>query len=502
MPVTGATTRARADTRAGRSVARNSALGMAAQVAIRMLSVLFGIAVIRRFGSDTFGRYTAALAFVSLFSVLSDLGLGAWGVRAVAQNRDRTNALVAQVACMRLALSAATALLIVGSAAFLYPPRQVLAIAVATGTLFLFSVNGALDMAWLGRERLDVSSSVSVINQLAFVTIGTFVLVMHGGVIALLLASLGALALATAVSWQLARRWLALGVARPVVREWWPLVRGCAPIGAVQISLLISYKVDAVLLSIFRDSAAVGIYAVAYNLIFSLMLFSHSVNLALFPALARVADDRRALAQLVERAMKYLLVVAVPIAFGGALLAPPLIRALYTDAYARSAVVLQIVIWVLPLMFLTEFLGYFATAIHRERKMGRAALVMAGANIALNLVCIPRFGIWAAAIITVVTEVIFLAQYLWFLRDRGAPGALGALAWRPVLASIAMCAAVAVAGRSSLPLAIAAGAAVYGGALVLLSGVTPADIAALRRPRAGAPVVATALVADGLGSDD
>lgn len=502
--MTGAMTRTRAgaDPRSGRSIARNSALGMTAQVAIRMLSVLFSIAVIRRFGRDTFGQYSAALAFVSLFSVLSDLGLGAWGVRAVAQNRDRTNALVAQVASIRLLLSTVTGLVIVGSAMLLYPPHYVLAIAVATCTLFLFSVNGAFDMAWLGHERLDISSTISVINQIAFVTIGTVVLVMHGGVIALLLASLGALAIATAASWHMARRWLALGAARPVVREWWPLVRGCAPIGAVQISLLISYKVDAVLLSVFRDSGAVGVYAVAYNLIFSLMLFSHSVNLALFPALSRAADDSRALARLVEQAMKYLLVVATPIAFGGVLLAPQLIRALYTDAYTQSAVVLQIVIWVLPLMFLTEFLGYFATAIHRERSMGQAALIMAGANVALNLICIPLFGIWAAAIITVITEIIFLAEYLWFLRDRGAIGALCALAWRPVLASIAMCASVVFVSRSALPLAIGVGAAVYGGMIVLLGGVTPAELAALRRPRAGVTVVATALATDGFGNDD
>ena len=302
---------------ARRSIVRNSVLSLVGQVAIRLLSVLFSIAVVRRFGSATFGQYSSVLAFVGLFSVLSDLGLGSWGTRAVAQDPARTSELVWRVATLRLAFSAATVAVIVGLAVLLYPAQHALAIAVASCALFLFGISGAFDMAWLGHERLDISSSVSVINQLAFVGIGTAVLVLHGGVLALVIASIVALIIATVSSWRMARRVLGLTFARPTLRGGWPLVRACAPIGAVQISLLISYKADTVLLSIFRSNEIVGVYAVAYNLIFSLMLISHSVNLALFPALSRVSDDRAALDNLAMRAVKCLSLLCVPVAFGG-----------------------------------------------------------------------------------------------------------------------------------------------------------------------------------------
>lgn len=481
----------------GRSIARNSALGIAGQLAIRALSVLFGIAVVRRFGSGTFGEYSAVLAFVSLFSVLSDLGLGSWGTRAVAEDRAQTSALIWRVATLRVLLSGATAIVIIGIAALLYPLHHVLAIAIATGSLFLFGINGAFDMAWLGHERLDIASTVSVINQLAFVGIGTLVLIAHGGVVALILASLVALSIATIASWRMARRLLAVTAPRASVRGAWPLICACAPLGIVQISLLVSYKADTVLLSVFRDSATVGIYAVAYNLIFSLMLLSHSVNLALFPALSRAAKERASLEGLANRAMKYLLVVGVPIAFGGAILAPELIRFLYTDSFQQSATVLRIVIWVLPLMFLTEFCGYYATAIHRERAAGLAATVMAIANIALNIVCIPMFGIWAAAIITVMTEIVFLGLYLWILRDRAAIGALARLGWRPVLAAIGMTAVISVFPSQMFVLAIVVGALTYAGLFLLMRGFTRDEIAAvvslrMRRSRVAVPAQASA----------
>jgi O-antigen/teichoic acid export membrane protein len=464
---------------ARRSIVRNSALSLVGQVAIRLLSVLFSIAVVRRFGSATFGQYSSVLAFVGLFSVLSDLGLGSWGTRAVAQDPACTSELVWRVAALRIAFSAATVAVIVGLAVLLYPAQHALAIAVASCALFLFSISGAFDMAWLGHERLDISSSVSVINQLAFVGIGAAVLVLHGGVLALVIASIVALVIATVSSWRMARRVLGLTFAWPTLRGGWPLVRACAPIGAVQISLLISYKADTVLLSIFRSNEIVGVYAVAYNLIFSLMLISHSVNLALFPALSRVSDDRAALDNLAARAVKCLSLLCVPVAFGGAILAPVLIRFLYTDAYRQSAIVLQIVIWVLPFMFLTEFYGYYLTAIHRERSAGRAALIMASMNIILNLICIPRFGVWAAAIITVITEVVFLAQYLWALRDRGAIGSLVRLLWRPALASSVMALVLRILPLHALLPMIVLGTGVYGGMILLLGAVQREELAAV-----------------------
>src|SRR3954454_14857009 len=107
-------TRAQTGTRtpARRSIVRNSAFSMVGQLAIRVLSVLFSIAIVRRFGSATFGEYSSVLAFVGLFSVLSDLGLGSWGTRAVAQDHARTSELVWRVATLRVVLSAVVSAII------------------------------------------------------------------------------------------------------------------------------------------------------------------------------------------------------------------------------------------------------------------------------------------------------------------------------------------------------------------------------------------------------
>ncbi|MES4792645.1 MAG: flippase, partial [Chloroflexota bacterium] len=84
--------------------------------------------------------------------------------------------------------------------------------------------------------------------------------------------------------------------------------------------------------------------------------------------------------------------------------------------YLPAVPVLQIVIWAVPLMFASEFLGYMVVVQGKESRVARAVLLSTSLNVALNILLIPRFGFIAAAIMTVLTEAVLVGQYLWFLR--------------------------------------------------------------------------------------
>ena len=71
------------------TVFRNSAIGLAAQLIIKVLSFAFSILIIRNLGASAFGQYSAVLAFGITFSILSDLGLSPYAVREIARLRDQ-----------------------------------------------------------------------------------------------------------------------------------------------------------------------------------------------------------------------------------------------------------------------------------------------------------------------------------------------------------------------------------------------------------------------------
>ncbi len=496
----------------GTIVARNSLFSLAGQVAVKLLSFAFTVFVVRRLGDATFGRYSTALAYVYLFAIFSDLGLGTYMVREIARDRSRLADLLSNVIVLRLILSVGTVALIVGSAAASGRPGDVLVgVFVASCMLFAFAIQGPLDSVLIGRERLDYSAVFSVVTQLVFVGLGTLVLLRGLSYVWLLAAQLCSVLTAAALSVVVVRRLSTDGgrrtedgspppfvLSRPSPRKWPGLVRAALPFGVIGFTIGLSYHLDTVLLSTYRSDAEVGWYRAAYNLIFTLTMISHAICLSLYPSLMRQrASMSQGLVRAYERALQYLFMLSIPIAVGTTVLAGPIILNLYREGLAPAIVPLRILIWVLPLLFLSEFLGYIVIIADREQRAARALIVSTTCNVLLNLLLIPRFGYLAASVVTVITEAVLVGQYLWELR-RELAGVRHAEAFgKPLLAALIMGLVLLALEVLEAPLSgqaawlaarVALGGAVYAGMLWALKVLGPGEVrfiaSALLRGRA------------------
>lgn len=458
-----------------RIVARNSAFGMAAHIAIKALSFIFSVLIIRQLGADEFGQYSAVLAFGAIFVFFADLGLSPYTVRQVARLRDlpdgqaQIRTLFGSVMALRFLLSLVTAVAIIATAWLTGRPSEMI-IGVALGTigLIMYSVQGAAESMLVGHERIDISAGAHVVHQLAFVLLGAVALSLSTGYYGLIFANLTGIALMTLVCWRAVRR-LGLQPSIPIPASWAPLIRASIPFGIIGFTLGLSYKFDSVLLNIYAGDVQTGYYNSAYNLIFSVLVISNVVNTALYPSLSRQSVTLpHTLPAIQERMLRYLLIIALPIAVGGSLLAPQMIAFLYGADYAMAALPLAILIWVVPFMFITEFLGYVIVVDGAERRVAWAITISTAVNVLLNLALIPVFGLLAASILTVVTEAILLFQYVWVLRSKLRYIDRGITLWRPLLAVAAMGGAVFVFRDFFLPAVILAGAVIYMLALLLL----------------------------------
>ncbi len=451
---------------------------MGAQLAIKLLSFSFSILVVRHLGAEAYGQYAAVLAFGALFIVLADLGLGPYAVREVARARaaadaaEKIDTLYGNVLALRLLLSLVSALLLI-LAAWLTDRPLVMVGAIALGALGLvmYSAQGTCDSILAGFERLDLSAAARVANQLIFVVAGAAALWFGAGYYGLVVASLLGIALMSYLCWRAVSR---LG-ARPrhlVLVSWPSLLRASVPFGVIGLTLGLSYKFDSVLLNIFRGDAETGYYSAAYNLVFSAAILSNVVNTALYPSLTRqAASAPETLPKIYARALRYLMMIALPIAVGAWTLADQIVPFLFGDEYLPAIPALQIVIWVLPLMFASELLGYIAVVSGREARAARAVMVSTALNVVLNLLVVPRLGFLGAAVMTLVTEAVLVGQYLWLLRATA-----GHLDWRqvlhrPLLAALLMGSLVVALRDLPLLVNVVLGALTYAGLLTALRAV-------------------------------
>ena len=160
---------------------------------------------------------------------------------------------------------------------------------------------------------------------------------------------------------------------------------------------------------------------------------------------------------------------------GGWALADRIIPFLFDSGYKPAVPIMQIMIWVVPLMFASEFLGYIVVIAGHESRVARSIGVSTTLNVVLNILLIPRFGIQAAAIMTVLTEAVLVAQYIWILRDQLRPMRWNQALLRPFVAASTICGlALVLHNRLSLIPLVCISALVYAG-LLLLSGVLGRD---------------------------
>jgi O-antigen/teichoic acid export membrane protein len=419
-------------------------------------------------------------------------------VREVARWRDaedgasRIRAIYGNVLLLRLSLSLlAAALLVLAAWSTGRPPVMIGAIALGALGLIMYSVQGASEAMLSGFERLDIVSGVRVFYQLAFVVVGAVMLWIGLGYYGLILANLLGIALITVMCWRAAKRQGILP-GRAGLRDWPALLRASIPFGLIGFTLGLSYKFDSVLLNIFRGDAETGYYNAAYNLVFSTVVLSNVINTSLYPSLARqAASAPQSLPAIYERALRYLLVLALPIAGGTWALSDQIVPFLFTAAYMPAVPALQVVIWVVPLMFASEFLGYVVLVASAERAAARTVIVSTSFNVIVNLLVVPRFGFLGAAVMTVVTEAVLVGQYIWMLRSQMRRVNWSQAIVRPLLAALAMGGLVLALRGLPLVLNVALSGLAYVGLLLLLGVVGREELRFVRglRQRAEGAIV-------------
>jgi O-antigen/teichoic acid export membrane protein len=428
-----------------RIVFRNSAVGLVAQFAIKILSFTFSVFIVRRLGAQEFGQYAAVAAFGTIFLFISDLGLSPYMVRQVARMRDlpdgseRIKTLYGNILILRLLLSVVAGIFLL-SAAWLTGRPLVMIGAIALNTLgiFMYGAQGTYDGILSGYERVDLSARAKLYYQMAFIALGSVALWRTTGYYGLIVANLASIGIYTLICW----RWVRdLGVlpSRASWAAWLPLLRLSLPFAIISFALGLSYKFDSVLLNIFRSDLETGYYNSVYNLVFSAVLISNVINTSLYPSLTRqVAINPARLSPIVMRVLRYLITISLPISMGVWALADKLVTFLYTSSYRPAVPALRIIIWVAPFMFLSEFLGYVVLINGREKIAARSVVISTGFNVVLNLWVVPHFGFIGAAVMTVATEAVLVGQYFIILF-----GLLRNMNWvhifvRPLLATIFM----------------------------------------------------------------
>ena len=457
--------RVRHDSTVGRSFLK---LGVG-EAAARIIAFGATVYLARTLGASVYGVIVLATAVMLYLTFLTDCGVDALGVREVAAAPEALPTLLPSTLGARLMVGTALMVLTVVVGALLPQPDGAI-IAAYAFTLPIYALGTRwvhLGLEQSGRASIGrlLSECVTVVLVLALVRgpddLGRVPMAQVVG------EGLGAIILLRLLPAPLRALRVVLEPARirTLLQQSWPLI-------AHALLGLAIFNSDFIFLRIFRDSAAVGIYAAAYALISFFLNLGATYTMTLLPVMTRVRDDRSAVTALYDGSLAQVLAGAIPVAVGGALVAPRLIALVFGADYLAATLPLQILLWSIPVALIRNVSQSALIAYQRQDQLMLTAAWAAGINVALNVALIPGWGLAGAAVATLATEVLRTALAARYAHRLGLPLSSPWRFRRVVVAAAAMAAVVWWLGAQPLVLVVAVGALAYLLALTVVGGIT------------------------------
>ncbi len=162
--------------------------------------------------------------------------------------------------------------------------------------------------------------------------------------------------------------------------------------------------IDILMLTEMTSMEAVGLYSGSYKFLNLTSMIPAVLATAFLPQLSRFAQNRQLLMQTFFKGCRYLCYIVLPLVPATFLLAGTIVFLVLGPEYEGSVGSLKIlVVASMGQMFNTFFVPLYA-AVNMQKKIVYFQIVGLCFNVLLNIILIPKFSFYGAAIATVLTE--------------------------------------------------------------------------------------------------
>jgi len=186
----------------------------------------------------------------------------------------------------------------------------------------------------------------------------------------------------------------------PILHAAWPF----AIVGALG---LLFTNTDILIISWIKTASIVGIYSAAIRIIQVLYIIPAILQLSTISLFSRLAKRDDAKFRLVlERTVSLLFLVSIPMAIGGAILGTSIMSLIYGTAFASGGTAFAILMASMVADFPGSLMANGLFVYERQKNLIITAIVGAVANVGLDLLLIPRYGMTGSAIATLAAQII------------------------------------------------------------------------------------------------
>jgi O-antigen/teichoic acid export membrane protein len=382
----------------------------AAQVGGQLIGLAMLVLVSRRIGPAYLGAYAFSYSVVAYVGVAATIGLPVLGMREVSQPASDRRKVLIDTVTARVVLA-----LILGGA-LIAMSRWIAPSAASRVLLPILAIKlliDALTFDWYlqGASRHSAVAASRFVGQVAYAAL--LIPLLAGGLTGArhyVIANLVGLGVTGAIMFVLSVRDAGLPLGKAGVKPIRQRVARSTPFLWWAALTQIYYSTDLILVSYLAGDRNAGLYAVASKLPLSVIGVAALWFSVAMPETARLHSEAKT--EIIKRQSRAAATVAIvaglPFIVLGPLFATDIAKTLFGTKFVGAGPALAILSASVAISLLQIVVTSVVMGVGRERPYVRAMSLGAGANVGLNLVLIPLFGIVGAAVSTLVAETVVL----------------------------------------------------------------------------------------------
>lgn len=397
-----------------KSITKNSIFYLIYNILNVIFPFLTGIYVTHILLPDAIGQVETARNFVQYFVIFSFLGIPTYGLREVSKNRNDQKKLNKIYTELMLINSISTFVFcIIYAILILIIPR-------CAENIVLYSIVGIslvmnfLNNSWL-YEGLEEFKYISLRNLLfkllSFLALILFVKSSEDYLIYALITVIG-----TVGNYILnivhARKFVKFELKNLNLKQH---ISAIIYLVVVNLAIEIYSLVDITMLGIFCDNNTVAFYSYGTKIYRIILQIVNTFTMVLVPRIALYFKENKKeeFNALITKTVKVIIIITIPTIIGINFTSSYLITKIYGPEYIRSAVVLNILSFILLISPMGYLLGSrILLVVNKEKKMIIPVAIGALVNIIGNYILINKYAEIGAAIASLISEIIVMIIYI------------------------------------------------------------------------------------------
>lgn len=391
-----------------------------AQVFTKIVGFFYTIFLAKNLGVSDFGLYTVALAYFSIISSFADFGFNRFLVREIARDKLRASELLCNIMMLRLTLTSVIFGIFSFSLYILDPDKfRVSLILLSVLAILPQAVALTFDGVFIALQKLQFSALALIISSLTTVLFGFYFITLGFGPMGAVNALIVGQALYVLALFIFLYFTNSLSFSKITLQILKKALVGSLPYGLLGVLGLLYFRIDTVILSYLKGNYQTGLYGVAYRFLEATIFLPSSFAAALFPTMTKLHDANLVeMKKLYAKSLKLMGILSLFVLIFYLAILPVIIN-LFLPNYSEAVNAIKILSLSIPFIFLST--PGVQVILSSEKYLKEVMLFSTFTlifNIVLNLLFVPKFGILAASVVTVLSDILSFTIFFIFIRAK------------------------------------------------------------------------------------